>query len=99
MTPKLVSLPFKAWPILHNYKSYDKLKKGLFSVPKIDGKYSLSDGWENVEEEVSIIGEDDDTYVYKLLPTIEGKWVGKKVIHEEFLLPIGIHKSRLVKWI
>lgn len=88
----------KTLKIVHGYRPYAIPKKGLFRVPKKDGVYILPDGWETVIEESTIIGETSTSYVYKLKPTEEGKWVGNKVVTTQFILPLGIHKSRLVEW-
>ena len=84
--------------ILYNFIKYPTPKKGLFSIEKKDGKYILPGGWEKEQEEVLIIGEIDTAFVYQLLPSEQGQWVGNKVIIEKFILPIGIHKSRLICW-
>lgn len=85
-------------PILYDFIKYPTPRKGLFSVEKPNGEYILPDGWEQELEEVLIIGEDNTCFVYNLKPSELGKWVGNEVIVEKFILPIGIHKSRLVKW-
>jgi hypothetical protein len=86
-------------PILYDYKKYANPRKGIFLVHKNNGKYSLSDGWENELKEYTIIGEDNDSFVYKLKKSKQGKWVDGEVIIEKFILPIGLHKSRLVNWV
>lgn len=49
-------------------------------------------------EEAIVIGENNDSFVYELIPTkvsdTNNKHYGKTC-----LLPLGFHKSRLVKWI
>ena len=85
-------------PILCNFQKYTAPKKGIFAVLKPNGKYSCEYGWETELEECTIIGEDTTSYVYKLQPSEQGKWVGNNVIIQRFILPIGIHKSRLVRW-
>lgn len=87
-----------ALPILYGFKRYDKPKVGLFSTEKHNGSYSLTSGWEKEIKEYLIIGEDSTSYVYKLKPTEEGRFVGNKIVRKKFILPIGIHKSRLLKW-
>lgn len=85
-------------PILFGFKRYGTPKVGLFSVEKRNGIYSLTTGLEQEIKEYSIIGEDSTSYVYRLQPTDEGRYVGNKIVRKQFILPIGIHKSRLLKW-
>lgn len=80
------------------YINYKNPKKGVFSVPKKNGKYLLGSGWETVEEDVLIIGEDDQLYVYELKESVQGYYFGKKVVTKKYVIPIGIHKSRLIRW-
>lgn len=86
------------YPILYDFIPYKVPRKGLFSVYKKDGKYILGKGWENEIVELTIIGEDSTSYIEKLSKCEEGKWVGNKVIKEKYTLPLGVHKSRFVKW-
>lgn len=86
-------------PVLYNFFKYDCPRIGLFSVPKKGGKYNLYTGWENNIVKFQIIGEDSTSYVYELKEIEEGIWKGNKVIRKKFMLPIGIHKSRLVRWV
>jgi hypothetical protein len=85
-------------PVLYDFKKYETPRVGLFNVPKERGKYNSLTGWENNIIEVQIIGEDTTSYVYQLKETEQGKWVGNKVVKEHFILPLGIHKTRLIKW-
>lgn len=85
-------------PILYDYYPYDQPRKGLFSLNKKDGEYIFPDGWEVEEKEVTIIGETNLFYVYKLSPSEQGRWVGDKVIVEKFVIPHGINKLRFIKW-
>lgn len=81
------------------YKHYKHPKRGVFSLEKPNGKYVLPGGWESELKEVVIIGEDDNCYVYELRESEQGYWVGEKVVNRKFVLPIGVHKSRLLNWI
>jgi len=78
-------------PILYDFVKYDSPRKGLFRVEKHNGAYTLEGGWEFEEKELIIIGEIDINYVEKLVPYNENK-------NKICLLPIGVHKSRLIKW-
>ena len=81
--------------ILYNFIRYDSPKFGIFSITTSE----YQNGWVSKEVEYKIIGEDDNSYVTHLLQSGHGEWVGDIVIRKEYILPIGIHKSRLVKWV
>ena len=81
--------------ILYNFKKYDIPKRGVFSITTDE----YVNGWVCREEENLIIGETDDTFVTRLLKTGHGEWVGDVVIQTKYILPVGIHKSRLIKWL
>lgn len=83
----------KKLQILYNFIPYKVKKRGLFSVHDDSGKY-LRTGYKQKIIEVDIIGEDSTSFVYELKPYAR-KLFGKP----ECYLPIGIHKSRLKKWI
>jgi len=78
-------------PILYDFAKYDSPRKGLFRVEKYNGEYSSEGVWEIEEKELIIIGEIDINYVEKLVTYNENK-------NKTYLLPIGVHKSRLIKW-
>jgi hypothetical protein len=81
--------------IKYNYQPYELPKQGVF---KIDDNIYGPNGWGYIESERLILGETKDHFVYELLATTQGEWVGDKVIYESFILPIGVHKSRFIKW-
>ena len=85
-------------PILYDYVPYETPKKGLFNLEKENGSYTLPYGWEKEQIEFLIIGEDNTSYIYKLKESGHGEWVGNEVIKHRYILPLGIHKSRLIKW-
>ncbi len=82
--------------VLYNYQKYETEKKGIFRITT--NQYKLPEGWVCKEEELTIIGETDDSYVEKLVPSESGEWVGDVVLSYNYILPIGVHKSRLVRW-
>jgi len=86
-------------PDSYNYKPFQSPRIGLFLITKEDGVYSFPTGWETEQEEVVIIGEDKDCFVYELRPSQYGYWEGKKRFQKRMIVPHGIHKSRLIKWI
>lgn len=83
--------------VLYGYKPYQNPRKGVFRIST--DEYKLPEGWVTRNDEVVIIGETNDSFVQEIRDYEEGKWVGNKVVRRKYLLPIGIHKSRLVKWI
>lgn len=83
--------------ILYNYIPYEVPKLGVFNITS--GEYKLPNGWLLNQDEILIIGETDDCYIAKLQPASHGEWVGEEVKKIEYILPLGVHKSRLVKWI
>lgn len=83
--------------ILYNYKPYDKPRKGVFLIETKE--YKLPGGWVRAQTEATVIGECDEVYVEYLKPTSHGEWVGNEVIQHEYILPLGFHKSRLVRWV
>jgi hypothetical protein len=82
---------------MENYQPYEYKKKGLFNV--CTGVYQLPEGWLQKQVEREIIGETRLFYVERLVDSSHGEWVGNEVIERKYTLPIGIHRSRLVKWI
>lgn len=86
-----------ATKVLYNYIPYEVPKLGVFNITT--GEYKLPGGWLLRQDQILIIGESDDCFIEKLQPSSHGEWVGDTVIQTEYILPLGIHKSRLVKWI
>ena len=87
--------------VINNYKPFNTPKKASYS--KTGDEYIKDSdtglmGWQQIEEEVTVIGEDDTCYIYKLqehkLCDSDEPEYGKLV-----LLPIGFHKSRLIEWL
>lgn len=81
--------------IQYGYKAYAEPVAGLFGIDA--GEWGVN-GWVVRNDLITIIGETEDTYVYRLLETGHGEWVGEEVIEYEYVLPIGVHKSRLIRW-
>jgi len=81
----------------YGFEPYEIPRNGLFSVHT--GIWQSSGGWENKNEAHLIIGETSDCYIYKLIPSEERRWKGSKVVRESFMLPIGLHKTRLIRWL
>lgn len=83
--------------ILYDYKPYEHPKNGLFRVET--NEYKLPGGWIQKLEAIKIIGETDLHFIYELRESGHGEWIGSEVINYKYILPIGIHKSRLERWI
>lgn len=77
------------------FRAYESPKFGIFSITT--DKYG-SDGWICKHEKYKIIGEYNETYVTRLVKSVQGEWIDDKVVKRTYILPIGIHKSRLIKW-
>lgn len=87
--------------ILHNYNPYPVPRRALLYQTGneyiLDKETGLS-GWTKIEKEAIIIGEDDTCYITELkehtvCDTTEADYGETK------LLPLGYHKSRLIRWL
>lgn len=83
----------KTLEILYNYKPYDIPKIGLFSIHK--GTWG-ENGWIDEEKERNIIGETDDCFITRLIQSDISEYGEDTHL---VLLPIGIHKSRFIRWV
>lgn len=86
--------------ILYNYIPYKHPKLGVFSITGdkwVDNPERGYGGWEVIEREEYIIGESDDSYTTKLVKHRICDTSAPNY-NETVLLPLGIHKSRLIKW-
>ena len=82
------------------YTHYDTPKTGIFQILCPSGKYDPDQGgWKQIEVERKIIGEDDILYIEEIRTSVCGRWVGEEVIEETVQIPIGINKTRLVRWL
>ncbi len=82
--------------ILYDYKPYAQPLKGLFTISgDTYGPY----GWNIIEKIETIIGEDTTAYITHLKPTGHGEYEGDRVVQYKYVLPLGIHKSRLIRWL
>lgn len=84
--------------ILYDYKPFKVPKIGEFKVTTDEYDHQEMK-WKCVIEQGKIIGETKNTYVIDLRPTEQGEWVGETVVKVQSVLPLGYHKSRLVKWV
>lgn len=83
--------------ILYGYVQYTTPRVGLFAIT--GDKYELATGWQRIEKSLVIIGEDSTAYVEKLVETGHGEWVGETIVQYKYTLPVGVHKSRLIRWL
>lgn len=85
----------------YNFKPYQKPKKALFCQTGTDYiKDPITGllGWSEILLETQVIGEDDTRYI-EYLKEYQNCDTWDKHYGEISLLPIGFHKSRLIKWI
>jgi hypothetical protein len=80
------------------YKAYDTPKDGLFNVE--DGGYDPKIGWTQKQVTHRIVGENDLWYVYRFIES-DTHYPAPDFtpVKIDFLSPIGIHKTRFVKWL
>lgn len=84
----------KQLPIIGEFKAFEIPKKCIYNLDA--NKYLLGTGWLQVEKETTVIGEDRDSYIEELRPVSDpNKYSNKK----KYLLPLGFHKSRLIRWL
>lgn len=84
----------KHLPIIGEFEAYEFPKKAIYNLDA--NEYVLGIGWLQVEKETTVIGEDKDCYIEELRPVSEPTKFSNKI---KFLLPIGFHKSRLIRWL
>lgn len=86
--------------ILYDYTPYDKPKMAAYNQTGDKYLFNKKEGyyhWESIQREAIVIGETEHCYVEQLIEhqicdTSEPDY------GEIVLLPMGFHKSRLVKW-
>lgn len=82
--------------ILYNFVAYDTPRLATYSSP--GNEYDLKKGgWQNILKTVLVIGEAEHCFITKLSPSEHGEWTDKRILYK-YILPLGFHKSRLVKW-
>lgn len=87
--------------IIFNYKPFEKPKRAIYAHPGNDYINDVKTGllgWSNIEKEVTVIGEDDTTYIEKLKEHLICD-TNDPDYGETVLMPIGFHKSRLIRWV
>jgi hypothetical protein len=87
--------------ILFNFKRYERPKKAILYSNGNNYIYNNKEncfGWEKIEKEETIIGEDETSYIIKLIKYKECD-INDINYNKIVLLPVGYHKSRLIKFI
>lgn len=85
----------------YNFKPYKVPKKAIYYV---NGNDYIKDpttgllGWSRIERESLVIGEDDLCFVTEIVRHINCD-TSEPDYGKLCLLPMGFHKSRLIKWI
>lgn len=76
---------------------YPHKKDGLFSIHS--GEWDkVNNQWENVETAHTIIGETADIYITRFSDSSTPYWDEMGRYEASYCLPLGIHKSRLIRW-
>lgn len=78
-------------PDRYAFTAYDNPVKAVYKVET--GEYKFPVGWVQKEVTDLVVGETTDCYVYYFLKTESDDWTKTKMT-----LPMGFHKSRLVRW-
>lgn len=60
--------------------------------------YAYPIGWLTEPKQVLVIGEDNSSFVTELKPSEHGEWDEKRVLYK-YILPLGFHKTRLIRWV
>lgn len=81
--------------ILYNFVPYETPRLAIYNSP--GETYELPRGWIDVPKTVLIIGETKDSYITELRPSEHGEWTEKRILYK-YILPLGFHKSRFIKW-
>jgi len=83
--------------VMPDYKAYDCPRKGIFNITT--SEYRLPKGWVLKPTEHTIIGETDEHFITRLSTLEYGEWIGEEVVQRSEIVPIGVHKTRFVRWI
>lgn len=85
----------------YNFKRYEQSKKAMYyltghdyEIDPVTGLY----GWSKIVKEAIVIGEDDTSYI-EILKEDRNCDTWDKDYGTVSLLPLGFHKSRLIKWL
>ena len=81
--------------ILYDFVSYDTPRLAIYHHP--GNIYKLPGGWIDEKKELLIIGETKDSYITELRESERGEWTDKRILYK-YILPLGFHKSRFIKW-
>ena len=81
--------------ILYDFKPYDSPR--LASYESDIDEYEFPKGWLTKPVSVLVIGETDDSFITELSATEHGEWTDERILFK-YVLPLGFHKSRFIKW-
>lgn len=84
-----------------SFKTYSNPKKALYyqtGNEYVKNPVTGLFGWSRIAVETLVIGEDDTSYIYDL-KEYKNCDTWDKNYGKTFVLPLGFHKSRLIKWI
>ncbi|MCT4237821.1 hypothetical protein HZP42_15665 [Elizabethkingia anophelis] len=95
---------------MENLVKYDKvIDQGMrysfipYDIPRLasynhpTNEYDLNKGWLNEPKKVLVIGETKDSFITELRPSEHGEWTDLRILYKYILL-LGFHKSRFIKW-
>lgn len=82
--------------ILYNFVAYDTPRLATYFHP--GEEYDIKKGgWQNIPKTILVIGEDEHCFITKLSPGEHGEWTDKRILYK-YILPIGFHKCRFIRW-
>lgn len=82
--------------ILYDFVAYDFPKLATFNYP--GNEYNLKkNGWQDFPKTVLVIGEDKNCYITNLCQSEHEEWNDKRILYK-YILPLGFHKSRFIRW-
>lgn len=79
----------------YNFVPYDVPRLATYNHPGNEYKFPI--GWIDIPKTVLVIGETKDSYITELKNADHGEWTDKKILYK-YILPMGFHKSRFLKW-
>lgn len=82
-----------------NFVRYEVPKQGIFLVPDEQKEYCIINGWPTKKVVLTIIGEDNHSYVTELIQGEIGYWQGDNVEYQKTYTTKGLHKTRLIRWL
>lgn len=81
--------------VLYDFKPFEFPRMVTYNHP--GNEYKLPIGWIDIPKSVFVIGETKDSFITELRLAEHGEWTDKRILYK-YILPLGFHKSRFVKW-